>query len=141
MSGRHDSQILKQGEAMSKEETVQLVVAGNEIEARGIASHLSSEDMDCVVAPYQDTAYPGIVDRERPWGVVRVAATDLEQAKELLETWKDAEPENLDEAWKRSLQFPTDGEVKKAGWQGTPLVIAALLIVAVLVYLVSVIVD
>lgn len=131
----------KQSRILSKEKTVQLVVAGNEIEARTIASLLSSEGMDCVVTPYQDTAYPGVADRERPWGVIRVAATELERAEELLETWKNAEPENLDEAWQRSRQSSADGEVKKAGWPGTPLIIAALLIAAVLGYLISLIVD
>ncbi len=121
---------------MSKEKTVQLTVAGNEIEARGIASLLASEDVDCVVVPFQDTAYPGVADRERPWGVLRVAAADLARAKELLETWENAEPENLDEAWQRSLSSPTDSETKKPGWPGTPVLIAGLLIGAVLVYLI-----
>jgi hypothetical protein len=121
---------------MSKEKTVQLVVAGDEIEARGMASLLSSEGMDCVVVPYQDTAYPGVADRERPWGVLRVAVSDLARAHALLETWKNAEPENLDEAWKRSPPSLTDGEAKKPVWPGTPAIIAGLLIGAVFVYLI-----
>ena len=122
---------------MAKEKTVELCVAGDEIEARSIASLLSSEDVDCVVVPYQDTAYPGVADRERPWGVIRVGETDLTRAKELLETWKEAEPEDLEEAWQRAPASHTDDGAKKPGWQGTPVLIAGLIVLAVLIYFVT----
>ena len=121
---------------MPREKTVKLVVAANEIEARGIASFLFEEDVDCVVVPYRDTAYPGVFDRDRMWGEIRVAASDLAQAEALLEAWRTAVPENLEEAWQRSLPPHIDGEAKKPGWPGTPVIFAGCLVVLVAIYLV-----
>ena len=121
---------------MARENTVKLIVTQDEIEARGIASFLEEEGIDCVVVPYRDTAYPGVSDRERPWGTVRVGASELEQANVLLEAWRTAVPENLEEAWQRSLASPADGEAKKPGWPGTPVIFAGCLVVLVAIYLV-----
>lgn len=121
---------------MARENTVKLVVATNEIEARGIASFLAQEELDCVVVPYRDTAYPGVSDRERPWGTVRVGASDLARAKALLELWQSAVPENLEDAWQRSLSTVDHEEARKPGWPGTPVLLAGCLIALVVIYLV-----
>ena len=122
--------------SMVRENTVKLIVTANEIEARGIASFLAEEGLDCVVVPYRDTAYPGVSDRERPWGTVRVAASDLAQAEVLLKAWQAAVPENLEDAWRRSLATNIHEEAKKTGWPGTPAVLAGCLIALVVIYLI-----
>ena len=81
---------------------VALYVAGSEPEARGIDEHLRAQGVDSQLAPFKDTAYPGVVDQERPWGAVLVPRENLEQAQQMLTDWQGGTPEDLDEAWQRS---------------------------------------
>jgi len=91
---------------MEEKETKELFVPKNESEARSIESFLASEGVECAVVPFQDTAYPGITDRNRPWGSIRVPAQDLDRAKALLEAYQASEPENVEEVFDKALPPP-----------------------------------
>jgi len=82
--------------------TVKLCSVGYQAEARGIESFLVSEGIECIVIPFQDTAIPGVGDQSKSWGVIRVREEDFERARELLEVWKQGEPENIEESWNKT---------------------------------------
>lgn len=63
---------------------------------------LRDEGIDCLVLPYGDTAYPGIVDRGRPWGVIKVPETQAGRARVLVDGWREASPEDLELAFARA---------------------------------------
>lgn len=82
--------------------TVELCSVGYQAEARGIESFLESEGIECIVVPFQNTAIPGVGDQNESWGVIRVREEDFDRARELLEIWKQAEPENIEESWNKT---------------------------------------
>ena len=79
--------------------TVELYAAENRADARGVESLLQSEGIECVVVVFQDTAIPGVGDQNRPWAMVRVRTEDVERARELVESWKQGVPEDIEQAW------------------------------------------
>jgi hypothetical protein len=82
--------------------TVELCSVEYQAEASGIESFLESEGIECIVVPFQDTAIPGVGDQNKSWGVIRVREEDFERARELLEIWKQGEPENIEESWNKT---------------------------------------
>jgi hypothetical protein len=82
-------------ETFGDEETVELLQAADEPEARGIESLLRDQGIECTLVPFADRAYPGILDRERTWGkwgAIRVARADEAAALQLVEEWRKAIP-------------------------------------------------
>ena len=74
----------------------------NEADALGVEAMLRDEGIECVVLRYGDSAYPGIVDRGRPFGVVKVAESHAARARLLVDGWRGAVPEDLEQAFERA---------------------------------------
>jgi len=87
---------------VTAEQRVDLHFAENQADAVGVRSHLESQGVRCVVVPLGDRAYPGVLDKQLPWGVIRVDVDDVKRAKDLLQQWQSAEREDLDQAFDRS---------------------------------------
>jgi hypothetical protein len=87
---------------MDDDVTVELCPVGYQAEAHGIESFLQSEGIECIVVPFQDTAMPGVGAQTKPWGEIRVREQDLERARQLLEAWKQGEPENIEQSWDKT---------------------------------------
>jgi hypothetical protein len=86
----------------SPSETVRLLRPHSEVEGRGIELALKDAGIEPLVLPRKDRSYPGVADRGQPWGEIRVLASQLEPAQQVLEQWREAEVEDLEEAYDRS---------------------------------------
>ena len=82
----------------SAERSVVVYQPVNEVEARGLELALRDAGISAVTVVHQDTAYPGITDRHRSWGELRVAAQDVKRAEEAILYWLSCPPEDLDAA-------------------------------------------
>ena len=101
-------------------------------EARGVESFRNDEGQPCTLVSFRDTAYPGIVDRQRIWGEVRVPAGDQEKAKALVVAWLSAEPVGDLEQAAVSAAYPAIEDAGPARIRLPVLVIGAVFILAAL---------
>ena len=60
-----------------------------------MTSLFEEEGIDVIIFKRQDTAGPGVFDRDAPWGVARVAESDFDRAKSLWEDWLEAGPPEI----------------------------------------------
>jgi hypothetical protein len=56
----------------------------DEPEALAVEALLKDAGIVCQLLPHGDTAYPGVTDRHRSWGEIRVAADKIELAQDLI---------------------------------------------------------
>lgn len=71
----------------------------NEAEANAIKAVLADHGINAEVRSFYDTAYDGLFQSQKGWGVIRVAEKEFDTAKKIIAEWKDAAPEEL--PWKK----------------------------------------
>lgn len=69
-----------------------LIKPDNAAEAQALRALLGQHGIDAVVVSFHDTAYDGIYQAQYGWGVIRVAESDFEQARKIIQEWKDSSP-------------------------------------------------
>lgn len=67
----------------------------NEVEANVIKSLLDENGINAEINSYHDTAYDGLYQAQYGWGVIRVAEEDFEKAKQIVEEWHNASPDEV----------------------------------------------
>lgn len=72
-----------------------LITPENEAEASVIQSILAENGIYAEIQSFHDTAYDGLFQSQYGWGVIRVAAADLEEARRIIQEWRDASPVDL----------------------------------------------
>lgn len=75
-----------------------------ESEAQGIITHLREQNIDAKLIHLKDTSYPGVADRHRPFAEIRVAPFEADKAKQALDLWRQAVPEDLESAWQQPIE-------------------------------------
>ena len=73
----------------------ELIKPENEAEANVIKSILEENGIHAEIRSFRDTAYDGLFQSQYGWGVIRVAEADLEEARRIIQEWRDASPEDL----------------------------------------------
>lgn len=73
----------------------ELIKPENEAEANVIKSILEENGIHAEIRSFRDTAYDGLFQSQYGWGVIRVAEADAEEAKKIVQEWRDASPEDL----------------------------------------------
>ncbi len=73
----------------------ELIKPENEAEANVIKSILEENGIHAEIRSFRDTAYDGLFQSQYGWGVIRVAEADAEEAKKIIQEWRDASPEDL----------------------------------------------
>jgi hypothetical protein len=82
-----------------------LIKPENEAEANVIKSILAENGIYAEIQSFRDTAYDGLFQSQYGWGVIRVAEADLEEAKRIIQEWRDASP--MDLPWEEGSSSPT----------------------------------
>ena len=101
----------------SEEETCVIHACRTQEEAQGIASFLKDQGQTFIMRTLKDSAYPGIVDRGRDWGEIRVPLSEKDQAKQLIDAWLSAEPiDDLEDA-STSAAYPA---IQESATRGIP---------------------
>lgn len=67
----------------------------NAAEANAIKAVLADHGIYAEVKSFYDTAYDGLFQAQKGWGVIRVAEKDFDSAEEIVDDWKKATPEEL----------------------------------------------
>ena len=107
-----------------------LCILHNEAQALGMESLFEEAGIDFVILKRQDTAGPGVFDRDSPWGVARVAKADFDRAEGLWKEWLAAEPPDIGDDWQRASV-----SVRGSGAKGWLYVVLGLIASVILVYL------
>lgn len=72
-----------------------LIKPANAAEAQALQSLLRQHGIDAVVITFHDTAYDGIFQTQYGWGVLRVAESDFEAARKIVQEWQDSSPDEV----------------------------------------------
>jgi hypothetical protein len=80
---------------------IKLITPENEAEANVIKSILEENGIYVEIQSFHDTAYDGLFQSQYGWGLIRVSEADFEEAKRIIQEWKDATPEEL--PWENDL--------------------------------------
>lgn len=115
--------------------TRELCELHNDVEALGMESLFNEEGIDVVIFKRQDTAGPGVFDRDAPWGVARVAASDFDRATALWEQWREAGPPEIGDDWKVEQPVATDTDRHPPGATGWILFLLGAALGGVVMYL------
>jgi len=67
----------------------------NDCEADVLKKILAEHGIAAKAVSFHDTAYDGLFQAQRGWGVLRVAEEDYDQALEVIAEWKAAAPSHL----------------------------------------------
>ena len=67
----------------------------NDAEAAIIRKILEQENIPVQVRSFHDTAYDGLFQSQKGWGVIRVPEEYLARARQLIEEWKKSAPADL----------------------------------------------
>ncbi|MDA8164511.1 MAG: DUF2007 domain-containing protein [Desulfobacteraceae bacterium] len=76
-----------------------LLIPTNEAEALALQAVLAEHGIRALLRSFHDTAYDGIFQRQYGWGVLLVAETDFERAREIAAAWLAAAPGEKDLDW------------------------------------------
>lgn len=68
----------------------------DEAEALALERLLYDNDISSEVISYRDTAYDGLFQTQKGWGVLNVEEKDFSKAKEIISKWKESSPQELD---------------------------------------------
>ena len=85
--------ITRAKESMSK---ITLLKPFDEAEALALEKLLYDHNISSEIVSYRDTAYDGLFQTQKGWGVLKVEQDDFLKAKEIITKWKEASPEDLD---------------------------------------------
>lgn len=72
-----------------------LLIPNNEAEALALQGVLADHGITALIRSYHDTAYDGIFQNQKGWGVILVAESDLDRAGEIVAEWRAAAPQEL----------------------------------------------
>jgi hypothetical protein len=72
-----------------------LLIPENEAEALALQGVLAEHGIKARIRSYHDTAYDGIFQNQKGWGVLLVEAGDLSLAREIVAEWRAAAPREL----------------------------------------------
>jgi hypothetical protein len=72
-----------------------LLIPANEAEALALQGVLAEHGIKVQIRSYHDTAYDGIFQNQKGWGVLLVEADDLSLAREIVAEWRAAAPREL----------------------------------------------
>lgn len=72
-----------------------LIQPANAAEADIIKKVLEENNISVQVDSFHDTAYDGLFQLQRGWGVIRVPKQDYERAQQILEDWQASTPQDL----------------------------------------------
>jgi type III secretory pathway lipoprotein EscJ len=72
-----------------------LIAPENEAEANVIKSILEEHGICAEIKSFHDTAYDGLFQSQYGWGLIRVSETDFQEARRIIQEWKDASPAEL----------------------------------------------
>jgi len=67
----------------------------NDAEAAIVKKILAQHGIKAHLISYHDTAYDGLFQSQKGWGIVRVPANDYQEAKRIIEEWKASAPGDL----------------------------------------------
>ena len=67
----------------------------NDSEADVLKKVLEQHGIAVRVVSFHDTAYDGLFQSQRGWGVIRVAEEDFDRALEIIGDWKASAPSHL----------------------------------------------
>lgn len=77
-----------------------LLIPENEAEAIALRALLAEHGIKSVIRSFHDSAFDGIFQQKYGWGVLMVAAEDLEQARRIVAEWRAAAPRNHELPWR-----------------------------------------
>jgi len=80
---------------MPLSEMQKLLIPENEAEAVALQSVLAEHGITARIRSYHDSAFDGIFQNQKGWGVLLVAAADLARAGEIIAAWRAAAPRDL----------------------------------------------
>ena len=83
-----------------------LIKPENSAEAHALQSLLEEHGIQSQIISFHDTAYDGLYQQQYGWGLIRVAESDLVEARTIVREWKDSSPNTI--PWNGSLS-DTDG--------------------------------
>lgn len=69
---------------------IKAAILDNEIEARLLESILEERQIPHILQSYHDTAYDGLFQTQKGWGVIRVPPEHRREVLEILEDLRDA---------------------------------------------------
>ncbi len=72
-----------------------LLIPANELEALALQKLLAEHGIPAMLRSYHDTAFDGIFQNQKGWGVLLVAPEDLDRARIIVEEWWAATPKEL----------------------------------------------
>ncbi|MFO7760625.1 MAG: DUF2007 domain-containing protein [Desulfobia sp.] len=72
-----------------------LIQPENAAEADIIRQILEQNNISARITSFYDTAYDGLFQIQRGWGVINVSESDYEKAVKILENWKASAPQDL----------------------------------------------
>ena len=67
----------------------------NDTEADVLRKVLEEHGINAKVVSFHDTAYDGLFQAQKGWGVIRVKAEDYERATEIIAEWHASAPAHL----------------------------------------------
>ena len=76
-----------------------LIKPENATEADVIKKILKENGIEAEIRSFHDTAYDGLFQFQKGWGVIKVSEADYPEAKRITEDWKSATP--LDMEWEK----------------------------------------
>ncbi len=88
---------------------ITLLTPFDEAEALVLERLLSEHNISAQVITYRDTAYDGLFQTQKGWGVLNVEEADFLKAKELVSKWKESSPAELD--W-QNTEYNGDNDEK-----------------------------
>lgn len=68
----------------------------DDAEALALEKLLLDHGIKSEVISYHDTAYDGLFQSQKGWGVLNVDEDDFKKAKEIISKWKESSPDELD---------------------------------------------
>ncbi len=80
----------------------------DDAEALALEKLLLDHGIKSEVVSYHDTAYDGLFQSQKGWGVLNVDEADFQKAKEIISKWKESSPEELD--WQNPEYNPDNNQ-------------------------------
>jgi len=80
---------------MPNQDLQKLLLPENEIEALALQRLLAEHGIPALLRSFHDSAFDGIFQNQKGWGVIMVAESDLALARKIVAEWWAAAPKDL----------------------------------------------
>ncbi|HKI80307.1 MAG TPA: DUF2007 domain-containing protein [Pseudodesulfovibrio sp.] len=80
---------------MPTQDLQKLLIPENELEALALQKLLAEHGIPARLHSFHDSAFDGIFQNQKGWGVLMVPESDLARAKEIVAEWWAAAPKDL----------------------------------------------